>query len=152
MNAVNLSGFALNGTNVASDAAQITTYWCTEAVTLGDWISFYDSDTTNPAGMKGYSVRKADGNNADAVYGTFGVATQTLTAAGPLAVQVKGYCAVANVTTSADGQLSIGTASAGRAINYAGTNPELRVIGVTQAAASGDLAAVFIFEHPRLSA
>jgi len=151
MNAVNLSGFALDGTNVASDAAQVTTYWCTEAVTLGDWISFYDSDTTNPAGMKGYSVRKAINSNADALYGTFGVATQTTTAAGPLGVQVKGYCAVANVTTAADGQLSIG-GTGGRAIDYAGTNPELRVIGVTQAAASGNLAAVFIFEHPRLSA
>lgn len=152
MLAQNSSGFCLNGTtNSVSDAAQVTTFWCTEAVTLGDFIAFYDSDTTNPAGVAGQSVRKAVSSNADAVYGTFGVATQTTTGAGMLPVQVRGYCAVANVATGASGELAI-SSTAGRAEDYAGTNPELRVLGFTQAAASGNLAAVYLYEHPRLSA
>lgn len=151
MHAYKADGFALNGsTNSNLEAGQFVSLWCTEAITAGDWVAVYASDTTNPQGRAGDSFRKADNSNADALYDTVGVAVQTTTAAGQCSIQVRGYCAVANVASAADGQLAIST-TAGRAEDYAGTNPELRVIGSTQAAASGNVASVYLNVHPRFA-
>lgn len=150
MHAIKSDGFAPAGTNVATEAMQIVSLWCTEAITSGNWIAVYAGDTTNPAGQAGDSFRTAINSNADAVYDTVGVATATTTGAGYCPVQVRGWCASANVATGASGVLALSSTS-GRAEDYAGTNPELRPLGTTQAAASGNVAAVFLNVHPRFA-
>ena len=151
MHAIKSDGFALNGsTNVASEAAQYVSLWCTAAVTSGDWIAVHAGDTTNPAGQAGDSFRTADVDNSDALYDTVGVCQQTTTAAGYALVQVRGWCQNANVASGASGVIAI-SATAGRAEDYAGTNPELRPLGTTQAAASGNLANVYLNVHPRFA-
>lgn len=151
MHAIKSDGFALDGiTNVATEASQIVSLWCTAAVTSGDWVAVHAADTTNPAGQAGDSFRTADVDNADAVYDTVGVAVATTTAAGYCPVQVRGYIASANVVTAASGAIAI-SATAGRAEDYAGTNPELRVLGTTRAAAAADVAGVYLNVHPRFA-
>lgn len=151
MHAYKADGFALDGsTNSNLEAAQFVSLWCTAAITSGDWIAVYAGDTTNPQGRAGDSFRTADADNADALYDTVGVAVQTTTAAGYCLVQTRGYCATANVASAADGVIAI-SSTAGRAENYAGTNPELRPLGTTQAAASGNVASVYLNVHPRFA-
>lgn len=138
-----LDGFDGQDTESAVDAS----LYLTEAVTAGDWIAVYAGDTTNPAGTDGDSYRRADSDNADALYDTVGVAVATTSGAGMALVRVRGRIS-ANVTTGASGDLAIGS-TAGRAVNYSGTNPLLRVIGRAYGTAANNTAVVSINPHPR---
>lgn len=157
MLAINSSGFCLDGTtNAATEAAGYATLWCTEAITQGDWIAEYATDTTNPTGKPGNSYRKADSDNADALYGTVGIATQTTTAAGPCQVQVRGRTpAYANVDSGASviigDDLIIG-ATAGRAIEWTSGNNNVRLIGRCESTPSSNAASVTLYEHPKFAA
>lgn len=127
------------------------TLWLTEAVTEGDWIAVHYGDTTNPGGALGDSFRLAD--DGEVTYDVVGVAVQTTTGAGLYPVYIRGRV-TANVDSAAavaEGDpLSIG-ATAGRAIEYTGTNPALRVIGTCVSTPSANLATVEINPHPRFT-
>lgn len=151
--AIKTDGWAGSGTNVSSMAAQDVMLWCTAAVTEGDWIATHATDTTNPGAIDGESYRTADADNADAKYGTVGVALQTTSAAGYAMVRIAGSITSANVADAvSDGNdLSIGT-TAGRAIAYTGTDPDLRVIGrATSDGSVSNVASVIIYRHPRFT-
>lgn len=155
MHAYAPDGRALQGTNVVSEASQIIRLWCTAAVTTGDWISEFTSDTTNPAGLAGESFRTAVSSNADALMGTCGVAAETTTGAGFAMVQIRGRVSGANVTSSAavaiGDDLVIGS-SAGRAVEYAdATTYNLRLIGRCLSTPSGNTADVELYVHPRFA-
>jgi len=143
-----------SGTNAVNQNRQVERLYCTAAVTAGDWIAEYASDTTNPAGKTGESYRTADADNADAVWGTVGVAAETTTAAGYATVYVRGRVTGANVDSGAavaiGDDLSIGS-TAGRAIEYTGTNPNLRVIARCLSTPSSNTADVEIYPHPKFA-
>jgi hypothetical protein len=145
-------GFSTGGTNQNSQAAQDILLWCTEAITSGDWIAEYATDTTNPGARPGQSYRTADSDNADAVYGTVGVAQQTTSAAGFCMVRVRGYVASANVTDGASvaigDDLIIGS-TAGRAIEWVDGNTNVRIIGRCESTPSSNTAAVTLYPHPK---
>lgn len=144
-----LDGFDGNNT----DEYQLVTLWVTEAATAGDWIASDASDTSNPGGYAGGpsgSFRIADADEAQSVYDTVGPIAFTTTAAGYAQVYVRGR-ATANVDSGAavavGDFLSIGS-TAGRAIEYTGTNPALRQIGTCLTTPSSNLATVEINPHP----
>jgi hypothetical protein len=124
--------------------------WLTEAVTLGDGISIHWGDTTNPGTVQGESYRKCLAS--EDTYDFVGVAAQTTTAAGYTSVYLRGVVPVANVDSTAavaiGDKLSIG-ATDGRLIEYIGTDPELRVVGVCLTTPSGNLASVLLYGHPK---
>ncbi len=141
-------------TDTVNDSVQTMLLWVTTTSgSAGDWIAEYTSDTSNPGGVTGESYRTADADNADAVYGTCAVAAVAWSAAGYVPCYIRGFC-TANVDSGAavaiGDDLSIG-ATAGRAIEYTGTNPDLRVIGRCLSTPSSNLATVEIFPHPRFT-
>jgi hypothetical protein len=154
--AVKRDGWAGSGTNYNSVAARTALLYVTNTSgSAGDFISIHPTDTANPSGLVGESYRIADADNVPDAYNVVGVATAAWSAAGMIQVQVSGYAPVANVDSGASvaigDNLSIGT-TAGRAIEYTGTNPEVRVIGSCQSMPSGNLAAVLLNPHPRFGA
>lgn len=158
MHAIKSDGFAPAGTNVATNAQQAVSLWCTAAQTVGDWVAEFTSDTTNPAGQTGDSYRAADSDNADALYNTVGVAAETTTAAGYCLVYVRGRVDVANVN-SGGGAPAIGDdliigATAGRAVAWADGNTNVRLIGrtlSTPGAVVANQAAVELYVHPKFA-
>ena len=142
-----LDGFDGNVT----DQYRPATLWLTEAVTAGDWIASDASDTSNPGayvgGISG-SFRLADSDEAEALYGTVGVAVATTTAAGYAQVYVRGRV-TANVTdgVSVGADVIIG-ATPGRAVVYADGNTNVRILGKVLVAPSSNLAMVEINPHP----
>lgn len=149
------------GTNRANDARQVERLWSTTACTEGDWMAFFDNDTTNPSGATGKSIRAADNDDAESPNGTFGVACQTITGAGYVDVQVRGrvntsdYGGGANVdhtsATAIGEDLMIG-ATAGRAIVYAASTAYARrIIGRCESTPGSNRAAVTIIPHPRFA-
>ena len=140
--------YSFNGSD--TEAAAPVGLWMTEAATAGDWIAVHYGDTTNPqSGLEGDSYRIADAD--EEVYDVVGVLVANCSAASFAPVQMRGRIN-ANVDSAAavvvGDKLSIG-AAAGRAIEYTGTNPALRVIGVCVSTPSGNLADVIVFPHPR---
>lgn len=135
-----------------TDAAVDMSFWCTDAVIVGDWVAFYDSDTTNPGGYTGFSCRLGDDSNADAKFGTFGFAVEASSAAsyGKFRVRGRGSANVDSGASVAIGDdLTIGT-TAGRAIEFTGTDPQLRLIARCESTPSSNLATVELYVHPRL--
>jgi len=149
-----MSIFAPDGRDgTLNEGLEIMTLWVTSTSgSAGDWITSYPTDTTNPAGLTGGSYRTADADNAEALDGTCAVALEAWTAAGWVRCAIRGIVDTCNVAdaVATPGALSIGS-TAGRAIAYTGTNPELRVIGRSLAAASSNNARTLIYKHPRFA-
>lgn len=159
MHAIKSDGFAPAGTNVANNAQQIASLWCTEAVTEGQWIAEFSTDTTNPAGQTGDSYRIAVGTNADALYNTVGVAAATTTAAGYVPVYVRGRVSYAGVDDDAfvaiGDDLIISSALAGQAIEWSDGNTNVRLLGrclSTPTTTGGfENCAVELYVHPKFA-
>tara|TARA_R110000868_G_scaffold84975_5_gene239292 strand:- start:3048 stop:3542 length:495 start_codon:yes stop_codon:yes gene_type:complete len=119
----------------------IAKLWVTDqTVTAGQWIASYAGDVTSPSGLAGGpqgSFRKADADNADAVYNTVGVVrtavdnSASATAAGYVEVIIGGYADTMNIVSAsvaANDDLIISTTSA--AATVVGTpTANVRVIG-----------------------
>ena len=74
---------------------KFVTLYGTAAITKGDWVVIDLSDTTNG---RGASVKKfAAGSSLDPT--AFGVATETISAAGNITIQTAGLCTFALLTT-----------------------------------------------------
>jgi hypothetical protein len=124
--------------------------WCTGAVTAGDAISWFPSDTTNQASLAGFSFRSADSANADAAHGTCGIALETTTAAGFAKVQIAGKYTAANVTSGAS--VAIGDAlqvgsTAGRLVEKT-SDATLRAVAICLSTPSGNTADIVLLKHP----
>lgn len=150
-----LDGFDGQDTESAVDC----TLWITETATAGDWIAVHPGDTTNPGGSEGDSFRIADADEAPAKYNTVGVLVESVTVTAPLTgvlgkVRVRGRI-TANVDSGASvaigDYLAIGT-TAGRAVEYTGTDPSLRVIATCESTPSNNQALVSLNVHPRFAA
>lgn len=150
-----LDGFDGQDTESAVDVS----LWITETATAGDWIATHPTDVTNPGGIEGDSFRIADVDEAPAKYDTVGVLVETVTVTAP-AVGVMGKVRVrGRITANVDSGaavakgdfLAIG-ATAGRAVEYSGTDPSLRVIGTCQSTPADNTALVSINVHPRFAA
>lgn len=125
------------------------TVWITDSsTTAGNWIAVQTNDATNPAGLEGFSFRAGDLSNADAIDGTIGVATQTLTAAGYCQVQIGGYYASANTDAVSIGNALVISTTAGRADAVAAQGWPYRIIGRALANASSNVTPVDIYPHP----
>jgi hypothetical protein len=136
--------------NVGYDGMFVLLYG-TAAITAGNWVAIDSTNTANPQGVVGYSVRTAVNTNADALSGICGIAAQTTTAAGMLRVQVKGRYNSANVANAvnAAGLGIVCSSSSGRAdLASAQSTDDYRLCGYSLAAASGNLADVQIVPHP----
>ena len=77
---------------------KFVTLYGAAAITKGDWVAF-NADTTE--GLGG-SVSQAAGVTTVGNGGCVGVATETITAAGPITIQTAGYCDFANVDGNCD--------------------------------------------------
>jgi hypothetical protein len=125
------------------------TVWITEAASAADWIALKTNDATNPAGLEGFSFRKAINSNADATYNTIGVLTVTITAAGYAQVQIGGKYASANVATAVTiGQDLVISSTSARATAVGVETTSTRIIGRALAGASSNLCDVEIVPHP----
>ena len=141
-------GYVANG-NTGRVGPITAKLWCTEAVTAGQWIALYYSDTTNPAGLAGFSFRLADSDNADATYGTVGVALETTTAAGYVQVQIAGYNASAyTVAAVAAGSFLVVDALAGSVDAFAAEGINFRIVGQCLVDTSATRGEVVIYMHP----
>lgn len=122
--------------------------WCTAAVTAGNWIAVDTNDTTNPAGLEGFSFVTADAG-VEGDYDTVGVATETTTAASWVLVQTSGFYANANVTSASTiGQNLCISAEAGRAESVSTETANTRIIGRALENASSNTCDVWIYPHP----
>jgi len=102
---------------------KFVTLYCSAPITKGDWVVI---DLANTENGRGGSVKKfAAGSALDAT--TFGIATETKTAAGNLTIQTAGLCDFALMTASV---------AAGAALVCDGATA-----GAASAAAGGDAAA-----------
>lgn len=135
-----------------TQSSSIQQLWLTEAVTAGDAISIHWADTTNPGAVQGESYRIGDSD--EETYDFVGIALATTSAAGYAAVQVRGVVTTANVDSGASvaigDKLSLGS-TAGRLIEYTGTNPALRVVGVCLTTPSGNTASILLYGHPKFT-
>ena len=127
------------------------TVWSTGATTTaGNWTAVQTNDSTSPAALEGFSFRVANAGNTDALYGTVGVVTVSLTAAGYAQVQIGGRYATAAVNATIGQDLIIDT-NAGRAVavgNAATNGAAYRIIGRALATSAANVASVDIYPHP----
>ena len=111
------------GSAINSFPKKFVTLHGTAAITKGDWVVI---DLANTENGRGASVKKfAGGGSLDAT--TFGVATETISAAGVIRIQTAGLCEFALLTASV---------AAGAALACDGSTA-----GAASAAAGGDAAA-----------
>lgn len=113
---------------------QTAKLYCTEAVTAGDWIASYATDTSSPSGLAGGpqgSFRKAISTNADAVYNTVGVAVETTSAAGEVLVNISGYSSLMKIVSASvaagDDLITSSTSAAATVVGTPTAN--VRVVG-----------------------
>jgi hypothetical protein len=122
---------------------KFVTLHCSEAVTKGEWVSIDTGDTTN--GLGG-SVEKALATSLGCV-GVVGVATETITAAGPLKIQTAGKFENAYVTTSIAANIALVVdTTAGRA-DIAEAADKVSPCGMTLEVAASNLADVMIYDR-----
>lgn len=124
--------------------------WCTGAVTAGNTIALFASDTTNQASLRGFSFRQSDSANADAGIGACGIAMETTTGAGFAQVQIAGLYSGANVDSAA--VVAIGDALqagavAGRLVEKT-NDATLRAVGICMSTPAANAADVLILKHP----
>ena len=127
----------------------VTLYSADTSITAGDWVMIHPTDTTN--GLGG-SVQQAVASASDGLQSELiiGVATETITAAGNIVIQVAGKYENANVTTglTVGMALTVTNANAGRAVQYiASTHTDCSPCGVALETAGSNLGDVLIINR-----
>lgn len=145
-------GYVANGNN-GRTGPLVASLWCTEAVTIGDWIASFATDVTNPGAFAGGpegSFRIGVSSNADAVYNCVGVALETTTAAGYVQVAVGGYVSVADLISASvaagDDLILSGTAGAATLVGTPTAN--VRVVGQCITDGGSNSGSVWVNPHP----
>lgn len=135
---------------------QTAKLWSTEAITAGQWVASYVTDTSSPSGLAGGpqgSFRIADGSNADALYNTVGVAVETTSGAGYVTVAIAGYVGTmglksASTTVGADLVIHTDAGLACDVGNAATNGAAYRIIGTCLTDGGSDSGSGLVNLHP----
>ena len=128
---------------------KFVTLYGTAAITAGNWAMLDITDTTNGLGASVVTgvADDAAGDNGNL---TFGIATETTTAAGEVVIQIAGMYDGANVGASvaAGESLVMDNTSAGRVLTYAaGTHTKATPCGIALEDDTANAAAVMIINQ-----
>ncbi len=128
----------------------------TVAIVVGDWISIYAGQTSNPGAIDGqtYCAADATGTTDNSNFDVVGVALDALASGtGFIQIQISGRCPTCRVDAAVDAGdiLCVGTTK-GEAVEQvfdAATLANRRSIGRAIGAASSNYAACDVYRHPQ---